>query len=961
MIFKFKQTLFQAVAIISMGFLFLLEARAQEPTGKLSGKVLDPNGQTIIGANVVVKGTTKGAVTDIDGKYVLTLPAGKYDIQISSLSFETKLFKDTEIKAGQIAVLNTTLAMANKNLSEVVVEAKANRESAAAIVLEQKNSVVLFDGFSGEQIKRTPDRTTADVLKRVSGATIQDNSFVVVRGLPDRYNAVYINSSPLPSSEPDRKAFAFDIFPAVFLNDIKVIKTAMPSLTGEFAGGLIQVKTKDIPEKNFYQLSLGTTFNSITSFQPFLKSPGGKTDWLGVDDGYRQLPKGLASTEDFKTPGILNNAAKAEQTKLFNNSFSAKRIESMMPGMNGQFSMGHNINLNPKSKREDTRTKNELGSVFALTYNRNVAYTDRQRNDYDLTGRIIQYKDDTYNINTMLGGIWNLAYIYAKPSGFNNRISIKNMYNINSNDQSVLRTGQDLQNDFDVKAYAFQYTENKLWSSQISGEHYIPQGKIKLEWGGGYSNLTRLIPDYKLVNYKRNLGDTTMPFRMQAQTQPSFFDQNGRFFSDMRDISYSGYFDFSIPVITGSVRHEIKAGFSAQTKSREFNARSFGYCIQTTLFNPAISSWAIDSIFDPRNISTSGYFLKESTTKADSYTSGSDTYAGYLQLEHAFFENKLRAIWGARLESFTQRLSSFTPQNEDIPIIIDTTKIDILPSINLIWGVNNKMNVRASFSQTVSRPEARELAPFQFFDFSNFLMVQGNQNLFRTKINNFDLRYEFYPMAGQLISVTGFYKQFNNPIEKTLENVGSFRLMSYRNVASSYSVGAEFEYRFNIASFYNLFKKQNTESTFMNGFYFVGNLAIIRSVVDLTGVAGIDEKRPMQGQSPFIINAGIQYNDTKHDWGFSAMYNISGRRIALVGNTDYPSFWETPRNVIDLQLSKTFWDKFEIRLNARDILANRIIWYQDTNGNRSFDKDTDNEMLNVRMGSQYSITLGLKL
>lgn len=940
--------------------LTLTSVGAYSQTGKLSGKILEPSGQTIIGATVMVKGSSKGTSTDIDGYYSLNLEPGTYDIQISFISFETKVITGVEIKNGQTTTLNSTLATAEKTLGVIKIEAAASRESANTIVLEQKNSVVLFDGFSGEQIKKTPDRTTADVLRRVSGATIQDNSFVVVRGLPDRYNAVYINNAPLPSSEPDRKAFAFDIFPAAFINDIKVIKTAMPSLSGEFAGGLIQLRTKDIPEKNFYAGSFSVGYNTVTTGRDFYKGGGGKMDFLGIDDGTRALPDGLPDVETFTNPSTLSKAERLEYSKLFSNNWKLNKTNAL-PNFSGQFSMGHKINFIPKSKRDDAKYRKELGSIFALTYQNNNSFQERKRFDYTGGNNLeLELNDNSYTRSVMAGGIWNLSFLYSKENGSNHRVSLKNLANINTSDQTIMREGARYDQGQALQSYLTMYTQNRLLSTQLMGEHFIPKGKVKIEWNLGYNNLKRDVPDYRQLTYKRGIDDTTGKWAVPVGTQPSFNDVNGRFYSTMMDNIYSGSVDMAIPFITGPVRHEIKFGGGMQYKDRDFQARTFSYVkYQTSLFNNSLPFHAIDSIFDERNFSQNGFFIREASRKSDTYTANSSVYSGYLQYELSALENRLKIILGPRIEYWQQELNSFTVADET-PVNVNINKLDILPSINVIGGISEKMNIRLAASQTVCRPEARELAPFQFYDYSAFLLVEGNPNLQRTKITNLDLRYEYYPAGGQVLSATVFGKYFENPIEKKLENAGSFNLMRYINAPSAYVYGAELEYRVSLGTFYKWFRGKTAEKSFFHGFYLFGNVALIKSEVNLAGVAGGEGNRPLQGQSPYIINAGVQYNDSKYDFGVSFSYNRIGQRIVSVGFDTYPSFWETPRNVLDFQVTKTFWKKLELKFNARDILANPTIWYQNNNAKTRFDAG-DNEIMRVIPGATYSFSIGFNL
>lgn len=928
-----------------------------QKNGIITGKVVDSKtGEDMIGVFVTIKGNKTGTATNTDGTFRLEAAPGVYDLQFSYISYETQVIEKIEVVAGQ---LNDPIQVEIKETSTILngYEKKENaiRGTSSALVIEGRISPILFSGLTSEQFKRTADRTAAEIMKRISGATIQDN-FVIIRGLPDRYNAAYLNSSPLPSTEPDRKAFSFDIFPSALLSDIKVIKTAMPSLSGEFAGGLINIRTKDIPEKKFYQFSLGATFDLNTTFRDFKSSRGGNTDFFGIDDGTRGLPNNFPTSEQLVADqnNFLKDNLVGYAQRLNNNFPITTRIAG--PGASFQFSMGHNINLVKKEKRETSDKRVELGSVFALTYTTRFTTRDIERNDYDQSGAILHYDDKQYNMNTSWGGIWNLAFLLSKKNGANNRISLKNLFNVNSNDQYIYREGQDLVNGSDIKSYNMMYNQNTIFSTQLNGEHVLPKSKIKFEWSGGYTRLNRMVPDYRIVEYRRALGDTTqlysVPFSSGVQ-----LDKAGRFYSNQLDNTYSGSFDFSLPFKIGPSRHDLKVGVYLIDKERDFSARQLGYVKykSTAADIPAISTYAIDSIFDIRNMGPEGLMIKESTRNSDTYHSSQGLIAGYVQLENAFFENKLKFVWGARLESFRQQLNT-SDYATGAPINLDSNVIDVLPSLNVIYGMNDKMNLRLSGSQTVCRPESRELAPFTFFDYAVYAYSSGNPQLQRTKITNVDLRYEWYPSGGQMISVTGFFKYFENPIEKVLYPSGSTRVFTYFNVPAAYAGGVELEYQFSIGSF---IKKKH--SRFLDDLSFTGNFAYIYSEVDLGGVAGVNEKRALQGQSPYIVNTGLSYNDSKFDFGVNLAMNYVGPRIWTVGNVDYASIIENPRFIMDLQFSKTFMKKkLELRLNFTDLLAQTAVYYQETTGNGRYDEGVDYKIIGRRMSQQISFSVGYK-
>lgn len=929
-------------ATVLFSFAFVLFSNAQ--TGKIAGKVFDSKTSgALIGVKIMIEGTTTGTSSDYEGKFTIAkLAPGSYNIVATYLGYNKKVITDIEVKNGEATTVSVSMEEVSKKLGEIVIRGEVKKESANALLIQQKNATTISDGVSIETIRKTPDRNTSDVLKRVSGATIQDNKYAIIRGLPDRYNAAFINGAPLPSSEPDRKAFAFDIFPANLLDNIVIVKSATPDLPGEFAGGLILIKTKDIPDQNFYNVSFGTSVNTLTTFNKFNTNVNGSTDFLGIDDGKRKLP---GSTPDNATFQRYQNDIQTIDdvkrlvniAKPFNNNFKLEENTSMRPAYSFQFSMGHVKKV--KSA--------ELGSIFSLSMQNTPTTQKIVRKDYDNNGKVYEYNDEQNTINTLNGFLWNISI-----KNKNNKISFKNLLNINSNDQTVTRTGEDLINGFMYKSYAMWYTQNILNSHQVNGEHYIKKFESKVNWTLGYSGLNRETPDLRRVRYQKASGDDNAVFEVPLSSTAQA-DIAGRFFSTQNDKIFNAGFDVSRALNIKKFKNEIKFGAYAQLRDRSFNARQLGYTYAPGQNPSDLRRLSIDEIFAQENISTTGLILKEVTTPTDAYTAGSNLYAAYVRFDSKITE-RLRAVWGVRAESYNQKLNTYKTGSTE-PFNIDTVVVDFLPSVNFVYALNSKTNLRASYSQTVSRPEFRELASFTFFDFNDNLLVEGNSLLKRTRIHNYDLRYELYPTPAQLVSASVFYKQFEDPIEKSLTQGGSPKTMGYSNVGSAFSYGLEIDYKLN---FGQLFKVKNE---FLSGLNFIGNLAYIKSEVDVSKVLATAEKsRPLQGQSPYILNASLQYTNAKKEYGVSISFNRIGERIVNVGNVEYASYWEKPRSVIDLQINKTFYKKLDVRFGIRDLLAQNIIFYQNGDSDNTFDASKDKEIWNFKVGSSYSVNLSYK-
>ncbi|MBK7182689.1 MAG: carboxypeptidase-like regulatory domain-containing protein [Bacteroidetes bacterium] len=437
----------------------------------IKGKVIDEKtGETLPGAVVLIQGTTTGSNTDLDGNFTIgNVAPGKYNLVCKLISYNTKNITEVIVKEGEPTILTISMGTASTELGVVEVTATISKETNSNLTMMQKNNASLSDGISSESIRRSPDKNTSDVLKRVSGASIQDNKFVIIRGLSDRYNTAMINGLPLPSTEPDRKAFSFDIFPSSMLDNMMIYKTANPDLPGDFAGGVIQINTKDIPDENFISFSAGAGYNSQSTFKEYQTYKGSKTDWLGYDKSERILPNGLPETEQY-IQQISSPATRYETSKLFNSNWSIDTKKSSPLAQNYHLSFGENMKL----------FKNDFGIVGALTYNYSRKLQTINRQDFNPDkSQLFEFDDKSYKENILWGAMLNFAY----KIGENNKISFKNMYSTNSEDAVIDRYGKNFENDQINHATSMQYTSNTLLSSQLMGDHLLTKTKIKNQMG----------------------------------------------------------------------------------------------------------------------------------------------------------------------------------------------------------------------------------------------------------------------------------------------------------------------------------------------------------------------------------------------------------------------------------------------------------------------------------------------
>ena len=908
----------------------------------ISGKVFNTRNEPINSASIQIKDSNIGTVSDLDGNYKIQVPqeAKKTILVFTAVGYQHKEIEDVLINGSDIENLDIILEeSAGESLNEVVVTTTSRRlESTNAMIQFQKNTNAVAQVVSAEAIKRSPDRNTSEVLKRTPGASVQEGKFLIVRGLADRYNQAMLNGVLLSSTEPDRKTFSFDIFPSNMVDNIIINKTFVPELSGEWAGGLVQVNTKDIPSNGFLEVQIGTGFNTQTIGKDFAYYPGGKLDFLGFDDGTRALPNDFPSRAGFRA--LSDNQKLEWGKKMFADKWS---YSNKMAPMNVSFQGSGGFNTRVFGK--------ELGTVIGINYaksNRIIANNTRfysVANNEPSLG--MDYYNTKYNEDVNLGGLINLTLKLNN----NNKISFKNLLTVIGNDYVNLRTGKDAElNSIDpenIRAREFSFKTNLLYNGQLLGEHTIgySSNPLKLKWYGAFANLYQDLPMQRRLVYRQPNNQGAYEFHgggTKSQKSGSVL------YSDLSDYIYNAGADLTKQFRMFELSQTIKAGYAYQYKDRLFNARPFS--IYPPIGSTIDRTLSEDHFFAAENFQLGVLEMEEFSTKQFEYAASNILHAPFIQLDNQL-TTKLRLIWGVRYEYYDQLLNGYL---NDEPAKVASVKGDFLPALNVVYKLNNLSNIRLAASQTVVRPEFRELSNFTFYDFDLGAIVMGNSNLKRTKISNLDLRYELYPRAGELFTFGVFYKNFDSPIEQILNQSGVFTYsFNFNNAKGAKSYGAEFEFR----------KKLDIVDVLRN-FTAFGNLSYINNKVIFAGSETFE--RPMQGQSPYLINIGLQYDNT--DLGFSAttLFNQYGERIAYVGSSEsggIPNIYEKSRPLWDLIISKkVLKEKGEFKFTISDILNRPALYYYDIKRDGgSFDaKNGDVIQINRNNGTNFSLSFSYK-
>ncbi len=925
--------------LIVIQLIFISSSFSQN--GSVSGRITDANNaEPLIGATVAILNTTNGTITDFDGKYLISgLASETYSLKISYVGYDSKEISGIEIKAGQITIADISLSEKKENtLTEIIVKGEFKKENIQSMLTIRKNSAVVSDAISADMIKKSPDKNTSEVLKRVSGITIQENKFVVVRGMNDRYNEAMLNNAILPSTEPDRKTFSFDIFPSGVVDNITIVKSATPDLPGNFSGGLIQINTKDIPDENFISIKIGAGYNSLTKFNNYFSYQGGKNDWLGLDDGIRNLPSGFPTTEEYIK---MNSTDKLSWAKKIPNTWGILVDSSIASNKNMQAVGGFAL-------RKTKTTK--FGGIIGVTYNSSYRFTSFQRADYGalITDTVYNYMDSAYSQNILSSALANFT---CKLNG-NNKIFFNNIYSINSNNQTVLRTGPNQAGGILVKANSFYFSTNQILNSQFGGDHYLQKIKLRIKWLAYKTSFKRDEPDYRRNTYFTS--DEFTPYSAQVTYGTSTATGSGvRYYATVTDDTYGGNLDLNFSFQLFKLSQSLKVGAAYFNDVRNREARIFTTAVANSdNFNSSLVFNGQDTIYAPENYDLqTGFIQIEDNTPTNHYDGSNTNTAGYIMLDNKFAK-PIRFVWGLRVENFQNIINTYDVITNE-PYLRDTTYLDLLPSANLILSVFKNANVRLSFSRAVARPQFRELANQLFYDFLLNTTFNGNPNLVETHINNYEWRWEHYFKNVQYYSASLFYKTFENPIEQTLSTSGGdSRTVQFVNVARATNIGVELEARKNFA-----FIAKPLEHLVA-----YANVSVIQSkVYSLGATSDTSANRPLQGQSPYIVNTSLQYTEPKTHFGFSALYNVIGKRIFLVGSAAEEPIWEQTHPTLDLKLSKTFLKDGLIELTWSDILHRNDYQFWDLNQNNIFDNNSDDRMIQSQnFGYNLSLAVSFK-
>lgn len=908
----------------------------------ITGRIVDEQGEPLPFVNVISVEHKVGKATDFDGVYKFRVPAGKNTIRCSFTGYISDSVV-IDIKPGQTIQKDFILFETTTTKSEVEIFAIRKTNTEIAVIQEVKESKQVVNAMSAEMIEKTGDSDASEVVKRIPGVTVVGNNFIMIRGLSERYNNVLLHDVFAPSMETDVKSFAFDIIPSNMIDRILIYKSPAPEITGEFAGGVVKIYTKSIPDSTYTSVSYSNTYRNGTTLGNFKQPERSSWHWTGINDGYYNMPKNL--------PANFNSISDASRLSEYGRAFK----NSWLPV---ETVASPDLSVSITHARKMKWGKVDVGNITAITYNNSRIGYLSERNDYNAydfinnkSQFIYEFDDKVYRQNVRSGLLHNWAFRFNSR----NTIEFKNMLNVFSETEYINRRGVDYEFNYFPNNHSFQQVYRGIYSGQLMGKHKSKNELTTLNWTAGYGYSYRDQPDYR--RYRSDIVDQQTDEALLFVGVPVSPNYLGRFFSEMRENSQALNVMVTRKLKNETISPLLKAGTFIERKSRRFDARNIGFVQSDFMsFDANLLYGTIDELFASQNINeTNGIKVAESTNPSDSYRASNMLYAGFVGAELPFMK-RFNLNTGVRVEYNDQRLTSATISGT--PILIENPILSILPSANLTYNLtkDEKMLLRLAYGKSVNRPEFRELAPFAFYDFNFNLVKKGSDSLRTPSIHNFDVRWELYPNPGEMITVALFHKQFNDPIETLFVpggGSGGIKTFTFGNARMATSTGIEVEVR---KSLQGLLK-----GTFVDDISLMFNGSLIRSHVEL-GMAqlGQSNERPLQGQSPYILNTGLFYQHSTNGWSANIVYNVIGPRIFIIGFDVYPDIYEMPRHLLDFNISKRFKNNMELKFSVGDIFNQEILLLQDANQNGKFERDADQIIQRFRPGSTMSLGFSYK-
>jgi outer membrane receptor protein involved in Fe transport len=878
----------------------------------LSGAVYDAQtGEPLPGVSIMVKGAKFGTYTDLDGRYkLINVEPGNYTLVFSVIGYERAEMADLEINPGESKKLDDILLSPEAiQMKGAEVTAKRVSHTEAALLRIQMKAPSISDGISAEQIAKSPDSDAASALKRMTGVTVVGGKYVYVRGMGERYSNTMLNGATLPSPEPKKRVVPMDIIPANLLENVVTTKTATPDQWASFSGGSVKLKTKEFPDKFTLKFSTSRGWDTETTGKTVYRVSGGDTDWMGTDDGTREIPDLIreATNNGWRGKGPYTDEDGVEHS-------AAELASGFQPSWDGlpkkaPLNQGYNLSVGSQTGF----LGRPLGFIFSLTYSNSYKYrkeiqrfwnapmTYSIRSDYLI-------ERSTYSVSW--GGIFNVNY---KLHPYH-KLLFNSTYTRNAEDEVRWLEGYYEQRMW--MENRLKWTEQSLTHFRLNGEHELPSLlSSHLDWSASYGVADREEPDESTLLFCKD--DPEDPDNMYVVTSQK--SGGNRFWEESEDINYGFSLEWTKDFRQWSgMPSKFKIGWAVEKMDREDHMWFFDLKPST----PPENYWVDKNELKENRPS---HVILNPTKSVDwagaqSYNANKQITAGYILVDIPVLK-RLRMITGLRIEDTDMKIIYNQVGYFELEDNVKKNHIDWLPSLNLTYTLRENMNLRFGASKTLTRPEYFELVEREDREIFETLKAFGNPDIKHTRVYNYDLRWEVYPRPGELLAVSLFYKRFKDPIENIFTIMGTLTMIP-ANMGNAYNYGLELEARKNLDIFWDR----------LSNFSVNGNLAFIESKVkvDETGTSSLEPtslERPLMGQSPYVINLTFGY-ENQHGTNGRILFHRFGERIAYLEASGRPDIIEQPYSQLDLVLEQKFFDRFSVKFNAVNLLDSEVKYMQ---------------------------------
>ncbi|ADE16845.1 TonB-dependent receptor [Nitrosococcus halophilus Nc 4] len=892
--------------------------------GLLQGRVLSAeDGKPLAGVKLYVSGLNLEMTSDQEGTYRAELPVGEYSVSVVTAGFNTQIRDQVEIRSEEATEVVFELTPVGLELPEFVVLEPYVAGSIASIIDEQRNAATVSSVLGAEQISRAGDTDVASALKRASGLTLVGGKFIFIRGLGERFSSTLLNGASIPSPDPTRRVVPLDLFPTSVLDNVLIQKGYSVDRPGEFAGGTVSLRTRSVPEEFFIRANVSIGYNEGTTFSEGLTYEGGDTDILGFDDGTRDLPDSLAQA-------TAGGTVVRPETPFNPDGFTAGEIEQFGENLSGVWDIDEEtigpdatfgLSLGDYVEWGDFG----LGYVGAGRWDQSWNTNDEVRRAFSVSsGEELELIKDfdlvTTNREIRTSGYARVEANYQESQKLYGNLLLVRL----SEDEARIQEGFTDAEPNDIRRSRLQWIENSLFTQQVGGEHRFERlGGLGFDWQYTTSEARRQAPYERRYRYD---SDNSGQFSFSRRA-----DSNQTIFADLTDNDDTIRFSVNLPLnLFNHLDLNLSSGYLSRQRERESEIRRFDFA----QFGPksrdpeilALSS--LEDILAPENIGVDGFQLREATRPTDNYEATQELTAYFGQMDATFFE-RLRLAGGMRVEDNRQIVKTFALFNPDQePIESVLSSVDLLPAMAATYFLSEQQQIRASYSETLSRPDFRELSPAPFTDPESDTETVGNPDLEQIFIKSYDLRWEYYFSPSEHLSAAFFWKDIQNPIEKILLP-GPAGLLTLENAESATDWGIELE----------LMKHLDFIHPRLANFYFGGNVTYTQSEIKLKPEdldVQTTGQRPLQGHSPYIVNAQIGYDNPDRGIVATLLYNTSGERITEVGTLGAPDKYEQPFHQLDFVYCHQFGDHWRLNFKMRNLLDDEVEVLQGDKVTRAF-------------------------